>query len=76
MAISDTPSTIEREVDGSAIEYFSTSIEQAPDNPHWHLRLARAYEQRGEQDLARQARERGRRLLENEGVARSAVALP
>jgi len=58
-----------------AIDYYRTSVDLSPDNPHWYLGLAEAYGQSGQTDLADEARTTAARLFKSEGLFVSAVAL-
>jgi len=58
-----------------AIDYYRTSVDLSPDNPHWYLGLAEAYTTSGQADLAEEARTQAARLFKSEGLFVSAVAL-
>jgi len=58
-----------------AVDYFRTSVDLSPENPHWYLGLADAYDTSGQSELAAEARTQAARLFKSEGLFVSAVAL-
>jgi Flp pilus assembly protein TadD len=58
-----------------AIDYYRTSVDLSPENPHWYLGLAEAYTTSGQTDLADEARSQAARIFKSEGLFVSAVAL-